>query len=208
LLIAHNARDNRYFDIYRVNVASGESTLVQQNEGFTGHFADQQFRVRFVVRHTEDGDVECLQRGTDGERALFSRIGVQDAMATRAIEFSADGRELYWLDSRGRDTAAVVAHDLASGTVQVLAQDPRADFTQLVLDPISEGPVAAARSFERVAWQVLDPNYQDDFDYLTRQSRGDLTITSMSQDRQQWIAAYQYDDAPTEWFHYDRAVRQ
>ena len=30
----------------------------------------------------------------------------------------------------------------------------------------------------------------------------------MSQDRQQWIAAYQYDDAPTEWFHYDRAARQ
>jgi dipeptidyl aminopeptidase/acylaminoacyl peptidase len=208
LLIAHNARDKRYFDVYRVNVATGESTLVQQNEGFTGHFTDQQFRVRFAVRHTEDGDVEYLQRGTDGEWALFSRIGVQDAMATRAIEFSADGRELYWLDSRGRDTAAVVAHDLASGTVRVLAQDPRADFTQLVLDPISERPVAAARSFERVAWQVLDPNYRDDFDYLTRQSRGDLTITSMSQDRQQWIAAYQYDDAPTEWFHYDRAVRQ
>jgi hypothetical protein len=25
-------------------------------------------------------------------------------MATHAIEFRADGRELYWLDSRGRDT--------------------------------------------------------------------------------------------------------
>jgi hypothetical protein len=50
-------------------------------------------------------------------------------MATCAIEFSFDGRELYWLDSRGRDTAAVVAQDLASGTMQVLAEDPRADFT-------------------------------------------------------------------------------
>jgi dipeptidyl aminopeptidase/acylaminoacyl peptidase len=208
LLIAHNARDNRYFDVYRVNVATGESALVQQNEGFTGHFTDQQFRVRFAVRHTEDGDVEYLQRATDGEWALFSRIGVQDGMATRAIEFSADGRELYWLDSRGRDTAAVVAQDLASGSMLVLAQDPRADFTELLLDRISERPVAAARSFERAAWQVLDPDYRDDFDYLTRQSRGDLTITSMSQDRQHWIAAYQYDDAPTEWFHYDRAARQ
>jgi dipeptidyl aminopeptidase/acylaminoacyl peptidase len=117
-------------------------------------------------------------------------------------------RKLYWLDSRGRDTAAVVAQDLETGTVRVRAEDPRADFTQLVLDPISERPVAAARSFARVAWQVLDPDYRDDFAYLTRQSRGDLAITSMSQDRSQWIAAYQYDDAPTEWFHYDRAARQ
>ena len=47
----------------------------------------------------------------------------------------------------------------------VLAEDRRADFTELLLAPISERPVAAARSFERVAWQVLDPNYQSDFDY-------------------------------------------
>src|SRR6202035_2924981 len=52
LLIMHNAREKRYFDIYRVNVATGESTLVQLNEGFAFHFTDQQFRVRFAVRHT------------------------------------------------------------------------------------------------------------------------------------------------------------
>jgi acetyl esterase/lipase len=187
-----------------VNVATGESALVQLNEAFRNHFTDQQFQVRFAVRCTNDGDIEYLQRGPDGEWTLFSRIGAEDAMATRAIEFSADGSELYWLDSRGRDTAAVVAQDLESGTVWVLAEDPRADFTQLVLDPISERPIAAARSFERVAWQGLDPDYREDFTYLARQSRGDLTITSMSQDRQHWIVAYQYDDAPVEWFHYDR----
>ena len=102
----------------------------------------------------------------------------------------------------------MVAQDLESGTTRVLAEDRRADFTELLLDPITERPVAAARSFERVAWQVLDPDYGDDFDYLTGQSRGDLTITSMSQDRRQWIVAYQYDDAPLEYFHYDRAARQ
>ena len=201
LLIAYNARDKRYFDVYRVNVATGDSVLLQRNEAFRNHFTDQQFEVRFAVRQTDDGDIEYLRRGSDGEWALFSRIGAEDATATRAIEFSADGRELYWLDSRGRDTAAVIAQDLASSTMRVLAEDPRADFTELLLDPISERPAAAARSFERVTWQVVDPNYRDDFDYLTRQSRGDLTIASMSQDRRHWIVAYQYDDAPLEYFH-------
>jgi dipeptidyl aminopeptidase/acylaminoacyl peptidase len=208
LLIAHNARDKRYFDVYRVNVATGESAPLQLNEGLRYYFTDQQFRVRFAVRYTDDGSVEYLQHGPDGQWMLFSRIGAEDAIATRAIEFSADGSELYWLDSRGRDTVAVIAQDLASGTMRVLAEDPRADFTELLLDPVSERPVAAVRSFERVAWQVLDPDYQDDFDYLTRQSRGDLTITGMSQDRQHWIVAYQYDDAPLEYFHYHRGARQ
>jgi dipeptidyl aminopeptidase/acylaminoacyl peptidase len=107
-----------------------------------------------------------------------------------------------------RDTAAVVAQNLETGTLQVLAEDRRADFTQLLLDPITDRPIAAARSFERLAWQVLDPDYQADFDYLTRQSRGDLAITGMSQNRRHWIVANQYDDAPMEYFHYDRGARQ
>ena len=93
LLIMHNARDKRYFDIYRVNVATGESALLHLNQSVPGHFTDQQFRVRFAVRYTEHGDVEYLRLGSDGERSLFSRIGAEDAMATRAIEFSADGKK-------------------------------------------------------------------------------------------------------------------
>jgi hypothetical protein len=72
LLIMHNARDKRYFDIYRVNVATGESALLHLNQSVPGHFTDQQFRVRFAVRYTEHGDVEYLRLGSDGERSLFS----------------------------------------------------------------------------------------------------------------------------------------
>jgi hypothetical protein len=207
LLIAHNARDKRFFDVYRVNVATGESTLLQLNEAFFYHFSDQQFRVRFATCHTDGGDIEYLQHGPDGERTLSSRIGTEDTMVTRAIEFSACGSELYWLDSRGRDTAAVVAQDLASAMMRVLAEDPRADFTELLLDLISERPAAAVHSFERVAWEVLDAEYRDDFAFLIQQSRGNLTIASMSQDGRHWIAAYQYDDSPMEYFHYDGAAR-
>jgi dipeptidyl aminopeptidase/acylaminoacyl peptidase len=208
LLIAHNERDKRYFDIYRVDVASGESTLVQANEGFEGYFTDQQLLVRYAVRRAEDGDVEYMQRGTGGGWDLFTRIGADDGMATRAIEISDDGRELYWLDSRGRDTAAVVAEDLEGGGMRVLAEDQRADLTTLLLDPVTQRPVAAAATFERIRWQALDPDYEEDFRYLTRKSLGDLAITGMSQDRRHWIVAYVYDNAPLEYFHYDHDTRQ
>src|SRR5206468_8296216 len=32
LLIAHNQRDSRFFDIYRVNAATAESTLIETND--------------------------------------------------------------------------------------------------------------------------------------------------------------------------------
>jgi hypothetical protein len=116
LLIKHNGRDKRHFDLYRVNVANSESSLIETNkEGFAWYFTDQRFRVLFAVRFTEDGRVEYVRRGNEGGWDCFETIDADDQMTTQVVEVSADGRELYRLDSRGRDTAAVIAQDLASG---------------------------------------------------------------------------------------------
>jgi hypothetical protein len=82
-------------------------------------------------------------------------------MTTRTVEVSADGGELYWLDSRGRDTAAVVAQDVASGAIRVLAEDPHSDFTGILLDPALDRPIAAVCARERQRWQVLDAAFAD-----------------------------------------------
>jgi dipeptidyl aminopeptidase/acylaminoacyl peptidase len=209
LLIRHNGRDKRHFDLHRVNVATGESNLIERNEeGFAGYFTDQRFRVLFATRVTEDGCVEFSRRGNDGRWDCFERIDADDQMTTQMVEVSADGRELYWLDSRGRDTAAVITQDVASGAVRVLAEDPYSDFTGILLDPALDRPIAAVCARERRRWQVLDAAYADDFAYLTRLNPGDLAITGMSQDRLHWLIAYHRDDAPLEYFHYDRGHRR
>jgi hypothetical protein len=162
LLIAHNQRDSRYFDIYRVNAVTGESVLIEKNDGFRFHLTDTNLRVRLAVRYADDGGVEYLQRDRDGEWQPFARVEMADAMATRAVDFSDDGRELYWLDARGRDTAAVVAQDMATGTTRVLAEDGQTDFVQSLLEPVSRRPVAAMSAFTRRRWRVLDPAYAAD----------------------------------------------
>ena len=102
---------------------------------------------------------------------IARREGIKGISGLRSTRGAQDEYNFYWLDSRGRDTTAVVAQDLASGTMRVLAEDPRADFTELLLDPISERPVAAARSFERVAWQVLDPILRSFYTMVVRVPR-------------------------------------
>ena len=206
LLIKHNGRDIRHFDLYRVNVATGESHLIEtNNEGFADYFTDQQFRVLFATRFADDGRAELLRRGNDGQWDCFETIATDDQMMTQPVEVSADGRELYWLDSRGRDTAAVIAHDLASGTTRVLAEDAHADFTGILLDPALDRPIAAVCAHERQRWQVLDADFADDFSTLTRLDPGELAISGMSHDRRHWLIAYYRDDAPLTYFHYDRA---
>jgi dipeptidyl aminopeptidase/acylaminoacyl peptidase len=208
LLIAHNQRDQRFFEIFRVNAATGESTLLEANDRFSFHFTDTQFRVRFAVRSTDDGGREYLQRGANGDWELFTRVEMVDAMTTRAIEFSDDGKELYWLDARGRDKAAVVAQDMATGALQILVEDAQADCVELVLDPVNSRPVAAAAVLARKRWKMIDRTYAVDHAYLTTISTGDLSAISLSEDKQRWVVYYERDAAPGQYFYYDRAAKQ
>ncbi len=153
LLLGHNQRDPRYFEIFRVNTVTGAATLLQANDRFAFHFTDSHFHIRFAVRRADDGGLQYLQRSAAGEWEPFVRVDMADELTTRLIELSDDGALLYWLDSRRRDRAAVVAQDMATGATRVLAEDPEADLGEVTLDPRTQRPLAAAvarRSHDRL----------------------------------------------------------
>jgi dipeptidyl aminopeptidase/acylaminoacyl peptidase len=208
LLIAHNARDKQFFEIHRVNVVTGASALLQANDRFAGFFTDPQFRVRFALRYADNSDHEYLQPGAGGEWELFARIEAADTMMTKPIEFSDDGRELYWLDSRGRDKAAVVAQDMTTGTTRVLAEDASSDIVELPLEPMSYRPIAAAAMFTRTTWHVIDRAYADDFAYLAKLSDGDLRAINLSDDKRHAIVYFERGSAPGRYAHYDRTEKK
>ncbi|HMB32909.1 MAG TPA: S9 family peptidase, partial [Methylomirabilota bacterium] len=147
-------------------------------------------------------------RGTGGEWEVFARIDMADSMSTRGIEFSDDGAQLYWMDSRGRDTAAIVAEDLRTGARQVIAHDERADMAEALLTPRTYRPLAAVSVFTRKRWRAIDPACAPDFAYLAKLSPGDLSVTSVSDDNRHWLVYYERDAAPGQYFHYDRAAKK
>jgi dipeptidyl aminopeptidase/acylaminoacyl peptidase len=208
LILAHNARDKRYFELFRVNAVSGESTLLQRNEEFGGFFTDSHFRVRLAERQTDDGGREYLRPLPNGEWELFVRADLADSMNTWPIEVSDDGNEFYWMDSRDRDRSAIVAIDLRSGARRVLAADAKSDMAELRLESKSLRPMAAATNYTRKAWRAINPDYAADFAYLAKLAPGDIQLTSVSHDNRHWLLAVEPDAAPQRYFHYDRAARK
>jgi hypothetical protein len=125
ILVGINDRGERQFhDIYRVNITTGERKLVQENPGFAGFLTDGDFRVRFAVNITPEAGQEYL-KPVDGGKDWkpFLSIGALDAMTTSAAGFDKSGEKLYFIDSRGRDTAALTTIDLASGEQKLIAED-------------------------------------------------------------------------------------
>ena len=55
IIVGLNDRDPQLHDLYRVNITTGERTLIQKNEGFAGFVIDDDYNVRFAMRMTPDG---------------------------------------------------------------------------------------------------------------------------------------------------------
>ena len=136
ILIGLNNRDPRWHDVHALDLASGTLSLVFENTGFGSFLFDEDLAVRMASRPRPDGGMD-YHRFANGhpEPEPFMRLGLDDASTTRPMRYARDGRTLYWIDSCGRDTAALIAEDVATGERRVLAEDPRADILGGAFNP-------------------------------------------------------------------------
>ncbi|MEX2560724.1 MAG: S9 family peptidase [Pirellulales bacterium] len=209
IMVALNNRDPEVHDLYRVELATGKRTLVEENaEGFMGYVVDEDFKVRFASRFTADGGNEILQSDGKGGWSDFVKIPMDDTLTTSPAGFNKKGDVLYLIDSRGRDTGALTAWDLNSGRQQVLAENDKADIGGVLAHPTENTIEAVSFTYARKEWQVLDPAVAADLEFLKAQADGEVEVTSRTLDDKLWTVAYLLDDGPVKYYLYDRRAKK
>jgi dipeptidyl aminopeptidase/acylaminoacyl peptidase len=209
ILVAMNDRVPELHDLYRLNLSTGERTLLLENkEGFTYFVTDDRYQVHFGVRTTDDGGAEISRYGAEGRWEPFMAFGPEDSLTTYPITLDRPAQVLYLQDSRNRDTAALVALDLSTQTESVLYTDPRADAGDFILHPTEHTVQAVAAPYLRYEWVVLDPAIAEDLAYLATVAAGDLHVADRTVDDQAWIVVYVQDNGPRAFYRYDRTARQ
>ncbi|HIJ72584.1 MAG TPA: S9 family peptidase [Candidatus Hydrogenedentes bacterium] len=206
ILISLNDRDPQFHDVYRVDIVTGQMTLIEQNDGFTSYLTDDEYRLRVADRVTADGGQElCKRVGNDWEP--WESIGAEDVLTTCSVGFDKSGDTLFMKDSRGRDTAALVARHLPSDKSTVLAQDSQADAADVLRHPTEKHVQAVSFIYERKRWQILDEPIETDLTYLHTVAAGEVEIVSRTLGDTFWIVAYVMDDGPARFYLYDRERR-
>ncbi|MFQ5520529.1 MAG: S9 family peptidase, partial [Candidatus Methylomirabilia bacterium] len=207
ILVGLNDRDIRYHDIHRVNIRTGQRTLVQENPEYAGFVTDDDYAVRFAVRYTEDGGKEMLTKTPEGFKH-YARISMDDTLTTGAVGFDGTGRVMYMIDSRGRNTAALRAVNLDTGDETVLAEDAKSDISGIQRHPTKKHVQAVTSNYTRPEWIVIDPAIADDIERLKQIAEGDVWILDRTLDDTQWLVAYIPDRGPVHYYHYDVAKKE
>lgn len=208
ILIGLNNRNAQYHDIYRLNILTGEMNLIQQNDNFLGFQTDDDYNIRYALKLTPDGGNEIFKPDGKGGWESFDKISMEDMMTTWPIGFDKTGMVLYMIDSRGRNTAALTSVDLKTNQKKILAEDPKADISDIMMHPTEKTIEAAAVEYLRTEWKILDDNIKSDLEYLKSVTDGDINVTSRTLNDNFWTVSYVVDDGPVRYYLYDRAKKK
>jgi len=208
ILVGLNNRDPRWHDVYSLDLKSGALTLVLKNDGYAGFDADDRLAIRDAAKPRADGGVDIYEVENNQIAAQpRETIGFDDS-DSGIVGFTHDGTTRYWLDSRGRDTSALIAEDMATHKKTVVGESPKADLGQGIMISPKTGRVDAyAVNYLRNEWTALDPAVGADLAFLKSKLKGDVSVTARTDADDLWTVAVDPVTAPASFYLFDRKAR-
>jgi len=213
IAILLNQDESGRHDVYRLKLSTGELEPAARNEGFSRWVVDSDLRVRAAVKPRADGGCELLVRDDEAsDWRVACEFGVDDALEvvfdSHPMWFSNDGNSLYFVTTKGAETARLVRFDIADGSMTTIAEDPNYDILDVLYHPKTREPQAALLTRERTEYIVIDPSIEDVLKALRDVRPGDAHIGSRDDDDNTWIVGFASDDDPGAFYRYHRNTKE
>lgn len=205
IIIGLNDRDARWHDAWRVDLATGERTLVWENRQDLGDIGfDWMHRPRWASSEAADGSMH-LWRIDGAELKPWRDIPYEDTAMTRPMSFNRANTHLHMLSSVGRNTAALARIDWNTGQEEIIAQHPKGDIRSVLWDAKSFEAAAACAETLRDDWFHVTPAVASDFVHL-RQALPDfeLEVNEQTLDDRHWIVMAHKPEQAATYFHFAR----
>jgi dipeptidyl aminopeptidase/acylaminoacyl peptidase len=200
-----NDRDARWHDLYRIDLATGQRTLIWENtDEFLDIRLDWQLRPRHARSNAPDGGSK-LWRIEGTTLRPWRDVPYEDMLTTWAGIFNRSNERVLLLTSIGRETAAYCWHDWNSGQETIIAEHPKADCSHLVLHPTTYEVDAVGVTTGRQEWVHVAPGIAAEFALLkTRLAGFEFGVESQTDDNRRWIVVAHKAEQPATYFLLDR----
>lgn len=208
LLIGMNRRDQRLFDVYRLNLATGDLTLLEENPGdIAGWMTDHDGKLRVAVR--SDGvNTSLLYR--DKEDEPFRNILTTDFReSVSPLFFTFDNKKLYVASNLGRDKSAIFVFD--PQTVEheeLLFEHPDVDVSSLFRSRKRKVITGTGFTTDRFRYHFFDEQraaLQKELE--ERLPDDEVVVASMSRDETKVLVYAGSDRTRGTYFFFDRETK-
>ncbi len=206
ILVTHNRRDPKVFDVYKIDVRNGSARMVAKNPGnITGWQTDHAGRVRMAV--VTDGLQTRLQYRPD-EKSAFKTIVTTDYKTDVSPQFfTADNRKVYAVSNRGRDKSALILLDpVKPDAEEKLFEHPDVDVESAAWSRARKALTRVTYETTKTEHKFFDANAEALYKKIEAKLPGyETTLQNSTLSEDKWIVAASNDRTQGTRYIYDVA---
>jgi dipeptidyl aminopeptidase/acylaminoacyl peptidase len=203
LMIEANQRDPARFDLYLLNLQTGELQLDALNPGDVGNFLpgpEQTARLAYVC--TPDGGIEIRHR--PAKHAPWKPLltaGLMDDLNPLLV--TADGQSALFLSNVNRNTLALIQKHLTTGE-ETLLHASDVDVFETLINPKTRTVDAVAYAPDRTRWHAVNPALESDLASAAKILDGDFILLSRTLADDLWLLRVESDRFALRYYLWNR----
>ncbi|NQV54141.1 MAG: S9 family peptidase [Flavobacteriales bacterium] len=207
MIVGLNKRDPRIFDPYRLNLETGEMTMIAENPGnITGWMTDHAGKLRIAI--TTDGvNTSLLYRATEKDAwTSVKTTNFKESLSPRFFTF--DNKNLYATSNIGRDKEAVVIVDPTTGEeLEELYANETNDVSGLSYSRKDKKLLSAMYTADKAKRHFFDEDAKATYERLLKELDGyEVAITSRTKDEDKHIIRTYSDRSLGAYYLYDEVT--
>ena len=204
MLVSLNKRIPQVHDVYRLNVNTGEISMVAENPGnISGWMTDNDGKLRIAT--TSDGvntSILYREKETDNFKSILT-TNFKETVAP--LYFTFDNDELYVASNRGRDKTAIFKFDLNSAEEgELIFEHDEVDVYGLMRSKKRKKITGVSYTTDKRQMKFFDEwrqNLQNTLEYKLRNV--EVAISDLSKDETKAIVVTYSDKSRGTYYYYD-----
>ena len=210
IYVGLNDRDPAFHDLYAVDVATGEKTLLYENKDEVSSYVfDNEGELRLATKSNDAGGTE-FYRVDDGALSKIYDCSVDESCYP--LGFAADGRRVHLVSNKGdADKTGLLLLDPQSGATELVERDPEGevDLGRVITSDVTHELLATTYTGDKTRVYWRNDAWEADYAWLKSQVGEDTQIAlgSSTADERKFVVYGSSDvDAGTAYV-FDRDAR-
>lgn len=206
MLIGLNKRKKEIFDVYRLNVVTGEMKMVAENPGnIVSWVTDHDGRIR--VASTTDGVNTTLLYREDESKPFKPVLTTSFKEGVSPLFFTFDNKNVYATSNLNRDKTAIVEFDIANGKeLKLIYENPEVDVSTMTYSRKRKVLTSIIYTTWKNERKFLDKIAEDRYKKLTAKLPGkEVAISGADKEENLFIVRTFSDRSLGSYYLYDYA---
>jgi len=204
MLISMNQRDPAAFDVYRINLKTGDMKMIAENPGnIMGWITDHDGKLRMAAG--SDGVNSVLMYRDDESQPFREVLSTNFRDAVDPLFFTFDNKYIYASSNLNRDKAAIVKFDIANGKeLEMMYENPDVDVSGLSYSKKRKVLTAISYTTDKRKLKFLDKIAEDRYNRIKKEL-GDyeVVITGTNKDEDKFLVRTYSDRSLGAYYFYD-----